>query len=57
MVFLFRLFEDVVEEICFDNNSATGRMDKDAPLGKLGVGGALTELVKLLFDDVEGTTF
>ena len=53
ILFLFLLFEEFVEVTCFDNNSVTGRIDKDAPVGNVGVGGVGGVSAILLFLEVE----
>ena len=58
MLFLLRLLEEVVEvKECFDNNSATGRIDKDAPPDKFEADEVFKVLPSLLFANVAGTMF
>ena len=40
--------------MCLDNSSATGLIDKDPPLEKLEVGGALEFSSELLFVELTG---
>ena len=54
MVFLLRLLEEFDDEMCLDNSSATGLIDKDPPLEKLEVGGALEFSSELLFVELTG---
>ena len=56
IVFLLLPLEEVVELTCLDNNSVTGRIDNDAPLGKLGIDGISKESTILLFEETAGTT-
>ena len=58
MLFLLRLLEAVVEvKECFDNNSATGLIDKDAPLDKFEADEVFKMLLSLLLANVAGTMF
>ena len=50
---LFLWFEDVVDDTCFDNNSATGRIDKESPVGNVGVVGVGGVRVMLLLVEEE----
>ena len=51
-MFLLRLVDELEEEICFDNSSATGLIDKDPPVGKVGV--VFESSIELLFVELTG---
>ena len=51
-MFLFRLVDEFEEDICFDNSSATGLMDKDPPVDGFGV--AFECSIELLFVELTG---
>ena len=40
--------------MCLDNNSATGRIDKDPPLEEFKVGGGVEVSIELLFAELTG---
>ena len=53
-MFLLRLFDECAEEICFDNSSATGRIDKDPTPDELKVGCEFEVSMELSFLELTG---